>query len=272
MSTSKSKYKEIIRSLSDQIVLAQKPIRILDAIKWEPQEYERFRASGFKQMPAIDAAYYQKIPLRYDPLKKEEEFKNIKTTIQKELGPSDSIGVLLCEIVDQYIKVMEMVNARGTHDFWKWSKELYGSPDDFLLDGSTRISSMGQLLYEIFSRSYENMLGPIYPKTLTAVEVVKMLTDSLGPYFSQDAIRVEVSDGIVADASAGGDVIKINESVKFSKREVRMLEVHNNEWSLSDHGFLACGGASSGGGCSRGARGFDGNYDFLFLPEPCTAN
>ena len=44
-----AKYKATIREISDRIVEAQREIRILDAIKWDPSVQERFFAKKFKE-------------------------------------------------------------------------------------------------------------------------------------------------------------------------------------------------------------------------------
>jgi len=61
----------------------------------------------------------------------------------------------------------------------------------------------------------------------TSEDAVAMLSEKLGNYFSvKDRVCVELSDGIVADAAAGADKLKIHSGLKFSKREIRSLEVH----------------------------------------------
>ena len=66
-------YKEKIKGHSARLVEAQKPIRVLDAIKWDPSIEEEFFANGGKKLPKVDKAYYERIPLGFDPKKKREE-------------------------------------------------------------------------------------------------------------------------------------------------------------------------------------------------------
>ena len=46
MDSQTTDYLATVRALSDRIVEAQRPIRILDAIKWHSDVRERFFASG----------------------------------------------------------------------------------------------------------------------------------------------------------------------------------------------------------------------------------
>ena len=43
-------YKQKLCELSKALVQAQKPIRILDAVKWDPQTVEFFHKTKFKEM------------------------------------------------------------------------------------------------------------------------------------------------------------------------------------------------------------------------------
>ncbi len=52
-------HKEQIRKLSDRLVSAQGPIRILDALKWDEDAERDVIVSRFKRLPTADAEYYR---------------------------------------------------------------------------------------------------------------------------------------------------------------------------------------------------------------------
>jgi uncharacterized protein (TIGR02421 family) len=57
--------------------------------------------------------------------------------------------------------------------------------------------------------------------------VVRVLAARLAAHFGESSgLRVRLSDGIVADAAAGSDYIKIRGDARFTLRDVRLLEVH----------------------------------------------
>jgi uncharacterized protein (TIGR02421 family) len=184
------------------------------------------KKSRFKQMPLIDASYYEQIELGYDPAANIEELEGIRGEIGTTLGADDSIGKLLTQIVDQYCGVVRMLKGRGTREFWEKSRELYGSPKDRFFDDKNTILSSGQLLYTILSGFDDKALGSDDPENLAAEEVVKLLNQRFAEYFTDTAVEARISDGILADAAAGGDVVKIRGGSKFSRREVDILEVH----------------------------------------------
>jgi len=219
-------YKEKVKRLSLRIVDAQKPIRILDSIKWDPAVELALKKSHFKQMPKVDAAYYAKIDIGFDPKAKISELEDLATDIQTSLGDGDAVGELLLKITQQYIDVVHLLLARGTKQFWEYSRKLYGSPKDAMFDERNTIRDMGQLLYTILNGFDDRALGVEYKKDVEAGEVVRILNDRFKAYFPNNSVEARLSDGILADAAAGGDVVKIREGSLFSTRDVDILEVH----------------------------------------------
>lgn len=219
-------YKERIARLSRRIVEAQRPIRVLDAIKWDSSIEAELRKSKFKEMPKIGPDYYAKHDLGFDPAAKVAELKEIVQDIELTLGADDSIGRLLKTMAEQYADVVEMLLHRGTKRFWEQSCKLYGSPKDHFFEDKNTILELGQLLYSILTKIDDAEMGGSYPEDLTAEEVVKTLNERFAKYFKDDEVGAKLSDGILADAAAGGEWVKIREGAMFSKRDVDILEVH----------------------------------------------
>jgi uncharacterized protein (TIGR02421 family) len=219
-------YKEKIKRLSQRIVEAQKPIRILDAIKWDASIEQELRKGKFRHMPKVGPEYYAKFPLGFDTVRKVDELRDIIQDIDTTLGAGDALGGLLKSIAEEYVTVVEMLLARGTKEFWEKSRKLYGSPKDFLFDEKNTIHQLGHTLYEILSGLDDHDIGPAYPETIEAEEAVKTLNSRFKKYFPDGSVEARLSDGILADAAAGGDVVKIKEGSKFSSRDIDILEVH----------------------------------------------
>lgn len=219
-------YKEKVKRLSQRIVDAQRPIRILDAIKWNTPVEQELKKSRFREMPKIGPEYYEQIPLGFDPQKKTEELNEILKDIETTLGGEDALGKLLATITREYIDVTQLLLHRGTPRFWEYSRKLYGSPKDCFYDDKNSISDLGHLLYRILSGIDDRHLGGSYPEDIEAEDVVNTLNERFRAYFEGVEVHARISDGIVADASAGGDVVKIKQGSRFSSRDVDILEVH----------------------------------------------
>ncbi|MBC7538887.1 MAG: DUF1704 domain-containing protein [Bacteriovorax sp.] len=217
------KYKNTILDFSLLLNAAQKPIQILDAIKWNDDIEDFIIKNKFKEMPKID---YRDRPLKYDPEKKLQEFKELRFKITKELGVSDPLGAILIRNCLQYEDVVRMLMNRGKPEFYDYSKKLYGSPTELMNDGKTKLSDLASIMNTLLNSLDETQLGEAYEKNMTAEAVVEQLTIRLENFFKGENIKVKLSDGIISDASAGADYIKIKKGMMFSKRDLDIFEVH----------------------------------------------
>ncbi|HVY53108.1 MAG TPA: flavohemoglobin expression-modulating QEGLA motif protein [Gammaproteobacteria bacterium] len=220
-------YHSVIRELSESIVKAQKPIRILDALKWTPDVKEHFFKHRFKKLPHVDAHFYHDhAPLGFDPQKKIEEFREIERNIRRHLGQYSGVGSIMQRMCHEYCRVVEMLQARGTPNFTEISQELYGSSDDAFHAGAPTLKDLAHLVSTTLSNIEDQVINKSDKKKFSSEEAVAILKKRLGNYFENDEVRVELSDGIIADASAGADRIKIHTGLHFSERELRILEIH----------------------------------------------
>lgn len=218
--------KEKIRDISQAIMDAQRPIRILDSVKHDQEVIEEFKKSKYKSIPKLPENYYQNKGGAWDPKEKISELKTIRSTIQSTLGDDNPLGQLLESIVDEYVDVCQLINHRGKKEFHDYSKKLYGSPSDHLRSDHNTIFEMGQLLYGILGKINKTLEIPNSDKSITAEETVSILSERMKSYFGENVVDVQLSDGIVADAAAGGDKIKIKSQTLFSMRDIDIYEVH----------------------------------------------
>lgn len=219
-------YKEKLKSLSLKLVEAQKPIRILNSIKLTSQVEDELARGKYKVMPKLNAEFYSQLPIGFEIVAKREEIKALKNEIVRELGASDELGLLLNKVADQYLMVVEMLSGRGTKKFYEMSRQLYGSPKDTFIEDKNKIVDMAHMLYEILSGVDSSLPQTDFIENLSAEEVVKQLSERFLKYFGEGGVEARLADGIVADAAAGGDVVKIREGATFAQREVEIYEVH----------------------------------------------
>lgn len=224
----RGEYEQAILELSERIVAAQKPIRILDALKWDAEVEEYFFKHKCKKLPEINSDYYQrKNPLSFDPVKKIQEFREIDHSIRRKLGQYSGVGSVMQRMCYEYCRVIEMLMARGTPAFTEISRELYGSSEDAFHVGAPTLKDLATLVSNTLANIKDQVKTEADEEIYTSEEAVNMLSERLGGYFSdRDHIRVELSDGIIADAAAGADRIKIHKGLKLSLREIRTFEIH----------------------------------------------
>lgn len=225
-----NKYHQVIRNLSDRLVTAQRPIRILDALKWDAETEENFYKNDCKELPKVFGAdYYEKNPVKFNLDEKLDEFSAIERDIRRDLGQFNSVGIIMQRMCREYSTVIEMIKARGTRQFSRLSQQLYGSSEDAFYAGAPTLGDLAQLISTalgFIQKQAENYL--IDEKIFSSEEVVNILEKRLTDYFGDESnvTRVKLSDNIIADAAAGAEFIKIRTNVKFSEREIKVLEVH----------------------------------------------
>src|SRR3990167_631620 len=220
-------YQQAIRELSERIVNAQKPIRILNALKWDREIQDYFFKHKCKKLPPVNREYYlQKVPLDFDADKKWEEFHDIERSIRRKLGQYSSVGSIMQRMCHEYTRVVEMLQERGTSRFSEVSQELYGSSEDAFHIGAPTLKDLATLVTDTLANIKDQVITKIDKKIYTSEEAVILLDKRLNKHFEGRPMSVELSDGIIADAAAGAERIKIHKGLKFSERQIRAFEVH----------------------------------------------
>jgi uncharacterized protein (TIGR02421 family) len=219
-------YKERIAALAQRIVDAQRPIRILNAIKWEREVSERFRDAQYRELPKVSQSDYDRIALGFDAPQKVAEFREIERDVISELGEHDEVGRILRETAIEYAAVVEMLMARGTPRFYELSRRLYGSAKDAVPEDDRSVQDIALEMYALLTQLDGSSVAPSPIRTISAEAAVVTLNERLTRYFGDGTVRVILDDGIIADAAAGSDYIKLRQGALFSERDIQVLEVH----------------------------------------------
>lgn len=217
-----------IRALSEAIVAAQRPIRILDAIKWDEKIKQDFFASGFKELPKVNHDYYSINPLACDPERKKEEFIHLEHEVRKRLGQFSGVSKIMQRMCREYHAVMDMLKHRGQKRFGEISQQLYGSTDDAFYANAPTLKDLADMIALTVQNIQHQADTAADIKKYDSEDAVNYLNKNLKKYFkdtSPEPIAL-ISDDILADAAAGAEKIKIRRDVKFSLRNLKQLEVH----------------------------------------------
>lgn len=111
-------------------------------------------------------------------------------------------------------------------EFAQISAELYGGIDDVLHPGGPTLAELGVVMQDALGRIDSGPWEPPDESEYSAAQGVEMLAARLDRVWGPDQVRVIIDDGIIADAAAGGDYIKLRSDARFSDRDLRILEVH----------------------------------------------
>lgn len=219
---------KIVHELSERLVKAQRPIRILDAIKWDPKIRKQFFKTKCKELPQVAAHYYDSSPLAFDPEQKTLEFYTIERDVRRQLGQFSGVGNILLRMCREYREVIRLLHARGTPEFSSISQELYGSSEDAFYAGAPTLNDLAHLLSDTLPELTKVTLSEADKKVYSSDQAVVILNERLNHYFGdhKGTVRVKLSDEIIADAAAGAEFIRLRKDAVFSQRDLRALEVH----------------------------------------------
>lgn len=215
-------YKEILATLAQRVLDAQRPIRILQTLRWDADVEEQFFRGKQRELPRVTYSG----DLGFDPEAKIRELDAILADADRDLGKHDRLGDILRATADEYRQVVRMLVGRGTREFYQHSRKLYGSAKDVFPDGQTTVRDMGLVLYDLFTAVGGERLGRPQPRDITAETAALELNARFDRFFGGAPIRVHVDDSLLADAAAGSDYVKIRSGAVFSRSDIDILEAH----------------------------------------------
>src|SRR5262245_32541508 len=172
-------YEGMVRGLSDRVVEAQRPIRILDAIKWDEDVERAFFDKGCRELPPVTRDYYLSRPLPFDPEQKLHELHTIERDIRRQLGEFNAPGQIMSRMCQEYREVVRLLKYRGTRAFGEISERLYGSASDSFHAGDPNLADLGHMMSDILDNlSHETIFGREEP-ALDAQQTVELLSARL---------------------------------------------------------------------------------------------
>jgi uncharacterized protein (TIGR02421 family) len=221
-------YTAALRELSDRLVEAQRPIRILDAIQWDESVRKAFFASQCQAAPPVNRDYYRSRALDFDPFAKRQQLHDLERDIVRRLGQYNPVSQIMRRMCREYLTVVRMLEARGTPEFVSLSQELYGSASDVFHAGDPTVADLGVMMSAALDNIDQSRFLPEEPRGISGEQAVALLQQRLDRVFpdKDPPVRVILSDGILADAAAGSDYIKLRQEAVFNERDLRILEVH----------------------------------------------
>lgn len=132
-----------------------------------------------------------------------------------------------------------LLDNRGQADFFKYSSQLFGAPEDVMLDGSTKVIDLASHMDGIFADiSLDNLNLGAEDEQFDAHEFSVRLQPGLQRYFGDDIPAVKIVDSLSAKAIAGSKRIRLRADAVFTARDVDQL--------LQHEAFIHAGTAKNG--------------------------
>ena len=209
-----NKQNQRISDLSQRLYQASREIRILSHISWPAEIRETFFKNKAQRLPEVTYPHF--------------EPSNVIMQIagiQAELGDS-VIDKWLGRQANVIANSALMKSSVGTEQFYQYSKELYGAPNDPLTDGMSTSLSLAQQFDEVIESLSGIDLGAPQDADRSAEEVASEMRRAVNKAFGEDAPDVFVVDELSANALAGPTRIRLRAGAQFTDRDVVQLINH----------------------------------------------
>ncbi len=207
-----------LRRLSDALVHAQRPIRILKALNWPDEVHRRFFRQKARELPRPEVR-----PLDYDPRDKVAQLESLRRKIRGR----NPIEQALRRKCDEFVEVVRMLQARGTKRFYAHSVRLYGEPRRVFQDSGVDNLEIARLWA---TRPYRPG-SPMEPRPLSAREALAVVQSITAPILGERC-RLKISRRLTADAAAGATSVAVRAEARFSHRQARALAHHEGLWHV----------------------------------------
>jgi len=189
-------------------------MRTLSAVGWRAELKDRFLKT--KALPKPEYGYV-------DTQKAREHIADARALI----GGNHVVMAWLSKLSDTLETTANMIDARGTAEFFNHSAMLYGRPTRYMLDGKTRVLDMARQMDEILDDfGYEQLVMDGYETQLNSTQFVRALRPRLAHHFGKDAPKVSVSSKLSSKASANARRIRVRKSASFTERDIEQLLQH----------------------------------------------
>ena len=213
MATERDRLK--IRNACGLLYLASRSVRILTNVSWPSHVRETFFAKGEKELPVVE----------YPPFDPSEALERL-VLARSSFSFSPMINEWLNITAYNIETSAKMLAARGTYEFYKYSSELYGVPEDVLSDEETTTLDLAIQFDDAFHEFQDLDLGAEAEKNVTATMMADQMRAETEKFFGELAPNVYVVDELSANALAGPSRIRIRDGAMFSERDVTQLINH----------------------------------------------
>lgn len=193
---------------------AERPVRVLRTVAWEPEVRARFFADGERELPRPT----------YTPVDPSPTLARVAAARAAAAGLDPVIAGWLDRAAAAIELGARMLAAVGTPALHLLSAELYGLPTTPLTDQATTSLDL--------ARTFEATLGAARvalspePPGLAADEVAAHVTRAVQRHFGAAAPPVTVVEHLSANALAGPAGIRLRAGARFTDLDARQLVQH----------------------------------------------
>ena len=209
------KEQQRIRNISDQLYQASRSLRVLSHLRWDASVKQQFFAKKAQALPVVSYAKFDAT----EPL-------NIIAVVQTKLNSGNPIDNWLLGISQDFKSTAKLLQSTGTRDFYRYSCDLYGTPESPLVDQTNTSLGLANQLADLFSSFDSIDLGEPDVAGVDADTVAAAMHKATQKMFADQAPEVSVVDTLSANALAGAKRIRIRRGAQFTDKDIQQLIHH----------------------------------------------
>ena len=195
---------------------ASAEVKMLRSVAWPDDASERFLSGGASALPEID----------YAPVDTRDARGYIEDAVKLCEGDHPVTEWLSRSAHDLRVSA-DMIDARGSKDFYAHSKTLFGTPQNVLLDGKTKVIDLAHHVDSILSDlDADHLVLDGADERLTDTEFAQRLEPKLADHFGEDAPRIDLTPNLSARVTAGSRRIRVRAGASFTQMDVSQLLQH----------------------------------------------
>ena len=220
--TVSARCQDLLRQVSAGILEAQRPVRVLRCLTWDPAVERTFFEGGAQVLP--EPVY--SVPTT-EILRSLERFRELKAAV----GGDNGIERFLRDTCDSFETASRMLLAVGTRAFYFHSAELYGRPGSLSADRKTTNLDLARHFAQVVAEfgGAGQVPSVLDEEILSPEEVAPELARRFAASFPDRVVRVEIVEHIAAKAAARIDMVQLKRGARFSRRDLMQLEVHEGD-------------------------------------------
>ncbi len=207
--------KSNIIKINHLLYQATKPIRILAHVSWSEAVRYDFFAKQAKQLPQVEYPDFNPTEV-FDALKEARHFMNGSCVVNNWFERT-------AETIEN---TAHMLMSCGTADFYSYSRKLYGSPLDTLVDQKSTPFDLAKQIDDLIKTFSHIDMGTPDPACFLADAVAKDMKKAVLKIFGDDAPEILVVDELSANALASAKQIRIRRNACFTDNDTRQLINH----------------------------------------------
>ncbi len=189
-------------------------MRVLSSLNWDASLRGAFLTRGVLPKPAYPAV---------DTTAAREAIAAARKAIDGE----HVVMRWLARTSDDLETTANLMDARGTPEFYTHSAALYGCPTKLMLDGETKVLNLARHMdATLEGMDFDQLVVEGFEEELDAAQFASALVKKLAPYFGDDAPNVIVSEDVSAKAAASSKRIRVRADAHFSGQDVDQLLHH----------------------------------------------